>query len=403
MDKKVEKKIKDAALWAIEVYRELHQWPELGNEEYKTAERIEEKLELLGIPFKRMLNTGVVAILNEEKAQKGTIAIRADMDALLILEQTNLSHQSQKKGLMHACGHDVHMAVLLGTARILNEMKEKINGCVKFVFQPAEETTGGAYRMLTAGCLDQPKVDCIIGLHVKPELNAGSVGIHFGQVHAASDMFRIIVKGEKSHGAAPQEGVDAILAGANIISNVQGIVSRMIDPLDSAVISIGKFQGGTAGNILADEAILEGTIRSFTKGTRQKLLSGLSRMAMQTAKGLGASARVTFQPGYEALINDECVANKLEKVAQEYLGNENVYTLEKPTMGVDDFSAFLKETPGAFLFLGSGFKEKENAGIHTEHFCVDESCILTGIEIETYFVLQMLQGRTIREIKKSTQ
>ncbi|MEA4988653.1 MAG: M20 family metallopeptidase [Anaerovorax sp.] len=403
MEKKIEKQVKEASLLAAELYKELHQWPELGNQEYKTAKRIQEELEKLEIPYQTMLDTGVVGILNEEKSHKGTIAIRADMDALPISEHTGLVYASKRPGLMHACGHDVHMAVLLGTARVLAGIKEKINGCVKFIFQPAEETTGGAARMIDLGCLESPNVDCILGLHVKPELKAGKIEIPYGAVHASSDSFKMIVSGKKSHAAEPDKGVDAILAASNIICNLQAIISRMVSPLDRAVISVGKVEGGTAANVIADEVIMEGTIRTFSKETRQKIFSSLSRFAIQTAKCYGATARVIFLPGYEALINEDGIASKLEKIAKDEIGTENVSTLQEATLGVDDFASFLREVPGTFFFLGCGFSEKENQGIHSEGFCVDESCIYTGIQMETSFVLQLLQSKNIHEIRKGKQ
>ncbi|WP_324823802.1 M20 family metallopeptidase [Sinanaerobacter sp. ZZT-01] len=403
MEKKIEKQIKEASLLAVELYKELHQWPELGNEEYETAKKIKEELERIGIPYQTMLDTGVVGILNEEKAHKGTVAIRADMDALPITENTGSVYASKKPGLMHACGHDVHIAILLGTAKILAEMKEKINGCVKFLFQPAEENVGGAERMMEEGCLENPKVDCILGLHVKPELEAGKIEIPYGTVHASSDSFQMIVNGKKSHGAEPNRGIDAILVSANIISNLQGIVSRIISPMENAIITVGTIEGGTAENVIADEVKMKGTIRTFSKETRQKIFTSLSRFAVQTAKCYGASARVIYQPGYAALVNEDGITSKLEKIAKNELGEEKVSVLREATLGVDDFSAFLKDTPGAFFFLGCGFPGKENCGIHSEAFLVNEACIYTGIEIETSMVLQLLQPKKINEIRKGRE
>jgi amidohydrolase len=385
----LEASIKEAARRAAVIRKDLHRWPELGNEEFRTAERIRSELDQLGIRHKRFLATGVVGILKEEAGNR-TVALRADMDALPIRETAILPFASERKGLMHACGHDVHMAVLLGTAMVLGKNKEMINGNVKLIFQPAEETTGGAARMIRKGCLE-PKTDYIIGLHVKPDLPAGTIGIRFGKVHASSDTFRIIVLGKNSHGASPEAGIDAIAAAAQIVSGIQSIVSRNVSPLDPAVITVGKIHGGKALNLIADEVVLDGTIRALDHASRGFLKDRIRDFARCTAKAYGAKAEVRFQKGYPVLVNDNLVVESIREALICTDGIEKVVELKEATMGVEDFAFFLERVPGAFFFLGSGYRGRENEGIHTGGFEVDEKCIAVGIRAEVMSVLKLLE------------
>lgn len=389
----ISKAVKEAEKWAIGIRQDLHHWPELGNEEVRTTERVKTELEKLGLEIEQMLPTGIVAILHGNGNKTGSrkvIAIRADMDALPIQEEVCLAFQSERKGIMHACGHDVHVAVLLGTARVLSKIKDEFNGSVKLIFQPAEETTGGADRMIKKGCLDHPKVDYILGLHVKPELPAGTIGIKYGKVHASSDMFQIDVKGKSSHGAFPELGTDAIVAASQIISNAQSIVSRDISPLNSAVITFGSVHSGSAMNIISDHAVLKGTIRALDISSRELLKSRLRDVAKFTAKAAGATAAVRYKKGYNALINDNFVVDMIRNAAISETTIEKVVELKEPTMGVEDFAFFLEKVPGAFFFLGSGFRGRENSGIHTGTFEVNEKCIRTGIMMEVISVLKLM-------------
>lgn len=379
----------EAEKWAISLRQDFHRWPELGNEEYRTSERIKTELKHLNIEVKQILPTGLVGIVKGDQGKK-TVAIRADMDALPIQEMVSLPFTSERKGIMHACGHDVHMAVLLGTAMVLSKIKDEINGTVKFIFQPAEETTGGAKRMIEKGCLD-PKTDFILGLHVKPDLPAGVIGMKYGKVHASSDMFRIAVRGRTCHGAYPDLGIDSVTAAAQIVTGAQSIVSRNISPLNSAVITFGRIHGGTAVNLLADSVILEGTIRALDTCSRELLKSRLKEMAQWTAKAYGAKADVKFIKGYPALMNDNLIVETVKNLAICGTGIDKVVELKEPTMGVEDFSYYLEKVPGAFFFLGSGYKGRENEGIHSDEFEVDEKCIGIGIQLEVMSVLKLLE------------
>jgi amidohydrolase len=381
--------IKEAGKWAISLRQDFHRWPELGNEEYRTADRIQSELSLLGIEYERMISTGIIGVMNKNQEKK-TVALRADMDALPMQETVSLPYSSERKGIMHACGHDVHMAVLLGTARVLSKIKDDINGGIKFIFQPAEETTGGAKRMIKRGCLE-PKTDFILGLHVKPDLPAGTIGIKFGKVHASSDMFQITVKGKNSHGAYPEQGIDSIAAASQIVTGVQSIVARNISPLNSGVISIGCIHGGTAINLIADSVILEGTIRALDQSSRELLRSRLKEMVQWTARAYGARAEVKFKKGYPVLMNDNLVVEAVKNVAICETAIEKVVELKEPTMGVEDFAYYLEKVPGAFFFLGSGYKGRENEGIHSGGFHVDEKCIRVGIQLEVMSVLKLLE------------
>ena len=346
----IDELVKEAGKNAAELRRDFHRWPELGNEEYRTAERILSELAGLDIETERILPTGIVGSLKKRDGKK-TVALRADMDALPVTETVILPFASERKGIMHACGHDVHMAVLLGTAMVLSKIKNEIDGNVKFIFQPAEETTGGAMRMIKKGCLE-PKTDFILGLHVKPDLPAGTIGIKYGKVHASSDMFRITVKGKHSHGAYPEMGIDSVAAAAQIVTGVQSIVARNISPLNSAVITIGSIHGGTAVNLIADIVVLEGTIRALDHSGRELLKSRLKEMVQYTAQAYGAKAEIKFIKGYPVLKNDNLVVEMIKDAAICETAVEKVVELKEPTMGVEDFAYYLEKVPGAFLFPG---------------------------------------------------
>jgi amidohydrolase len=361
--------VEEATPWAISLRREFHRWPELGNEEYRTIQRIKTELNSMGIPTKQLIKTGLVGMIEgetkdkvgsepsakEQDRRRRVIALRADIDALPIQEKVRLPFSSERDNHMHACGHDVHAAVLLGTARVLSKFKNNIDGTIKFIFQPAEETTGGAERMVVAGCLKEPEVDSVFGFHVKPELMAGKVGIQYGRVHASSDMFRVRVKGMATHCAYPDRGVDALVTACQIVNSLQAIISRAVNPLDPAVISVGSLHSGNAVNIIADEAMLEGTIRTFDSNTREYLRNRVKEVVEYTAKAAGGSAEVEFYPGYDALINDDQKVDYVKSIAINSLGSDNVVEIKHPSMGVEDFTYYLKKTPGAFFFVGSGF------------------------------------------------
>jgi amidohydrolase len=383
--KKVEKEV-------IELRRKIHMYPELGFEETKTSEIVYDYLKNLGIEVKRIAKTGVVGTLKGNGSK--TIAIRADMDALPIQEENDVEYASQIPGRMHACGHDVHTAILLGTAKLLENMRDKLKGNVKFIFQPAEETTGGALPMIEEGVLENPKVDAIIGLHVDPELQVGQIGITYGKAYASSDMFDIIVKGKSSHGAEPHKSVDAIVIAANIVNILQTVVSRKANPLSPMVLTIGTIEGGYARNIIADKVRMSGIIRMMEEEKRDEIAKTVERICHNTAKTMGGEVEFKRTRGYPCLVNHKGMTDLVKETALTLLGEDNVVEV-LPTMGVEDFAYFLQKVPGCFYKLGCGNKEKGiNKPIHSNQFNVDEGCIKIGVALHLSIVLNYLNSNS---------
>ncbi|AGB19759.1 M20 metallopeptidase family protein [Thermoanaerobacterium thermosaccharolyticum] len=373
----------------IEIRRRIHREPELGFEETKTSELIKKYLEKLDIETKVIAKTGIVGTLkgNGEK----TIAIRADIDALPIQEENDVPYSSLVPGKMHACGHDVHTAITLGAAKLLSQKKDKLMGNVKFIFQPAEETTGGAKPMLEAGAFENPKVDAIIGLHVDPDLQVGQIGYTYGKAYASSDMFDINVIGRSSHGAEPHKSVDPIVISANIINMIQTVVSRESNPLEPLVITIGSIEGGYARNIVAGKVHMSGIIRMLNEENRDMIVAKVENIAKKTAELMGGKAEFTRIEGYPCLINDSRMINILRLSALGIVGEENIKNV-LPTLGVEDFAYYLKKVPGCFYKLGCGNKELGiDKPIHNNMFDVDENCIAYGIAVHVSTVLNFLK------------
>lgn len=391
----IDKKLKKYRDKMISARRHIHQYPEVGDEEYETTDYIENMLKELNINTKRLLDTGVLGILEPESADYTgkCVAIRADIDALPICETTDLPFRSKNEGVMHACGHDMHAAAVLCAAMILSdpEVKSILKAPIKFIFQPAEETDGGAERMIKAGCLKSPDVSHVIGCHVDPELMSGTIGVKYGYTHASSDMFDITVRGVKSHGAYPDQGVDAIVAAAQIVNGVQSIVSRNIEATEPCVITIGKFHAGTAGNIICDEAKLSGTMRTASEQARQTAMKRLEKTAEGIAAAMGASADVNFRPGYIAQHNDDSVTDILIDIAKTLIGAENIIMKTKPSMGVEDFAFYSREVPSVFFFAGTGFEGRTNYGIHHEKFEADESALDVMVKLEVLTALSLTE------------
>lgn len=385
-------KVSEIEPWLIEIRREFHRHPELGMAEYWTSRKIAELLEEMGIPHRTgIANTGIVGIIESGKPGK-TIGLRADMDALPIREETGLSYASVIDGQMHACGHDAHMTILLGAARILNSLKTELAGNIKLFFQPAEETDGGAKPMIDAGCMDDPKVDHVLGLHVTPYAEAGQILIRPGKICASSDGFTITIRGKSAHGAYPEEGTDAIVIAAQVITALQTIVSRNLSPLDAGVVTIGTINGGLKENIIADQVRLYGTIRTLDQETRISIQKQIRNIVSGVASGMGGEGLVEFQPGYPPVINDGHVVKIIENNAIALLGKENVLFKERPSMGVEDFSYFCQAVPSAFYYLGCA---NRNKGIvapgHSSKFQIDESCLKTGVLLQVVNALSLLR------------
>ncbi|AEF16764.1 MULTISPECIES: M20 metallopeptidase family protein [Thermoanaerobacterium] len=382
----------------VDIRRKIHREPELGFEETKTSELIKKYLGSLGIETKTIAKTGVVGTIygNGQK----TIAIRADIDALPIQEENDLPYASAVPGKMHACGHDVHTAIALGAAKLISKMKDKLDGNVKFIFQPAEETTGGAKPMLDAGVFDDPKVDAIIGLHVDPDLNVGQIGYTYGKAYASSDMFDINVIGKSSHGAEPHKSVDPIAISANIINMIQTVVSRESNPLEPLVITIGSIEGGYARNVIASKVRMSGIIRMLNEENRDKITKRVESIAKNTAEAMGGKAEFNRVEGYPCLINDSNMIDIMKRSAASIVGDSNVISV-LPTLGVEDFAYYLKEVPGCFYKLGCGNKEKGiDKPIHNNMFDVDENCIPYGIAIHVLTAINYLQNDSKDAVKQ---
>ena len=363
----------------IIIRRAIHQYPELGNREFRTAVLIEKTLKGLGIKIKRIAKTGVVGILEGSKRPgKGkVIAFRADMDALPIEEKTNKPYASRRKGIMHACGHDANTAMVLGSAMILSREKKNFTGTVKFIFQPNEESSGGAKEMIRAGVLRKPSPDAIIGIHVNPWLKSGLLGLKRGAMMAAVDKFTIEVFGEGGHGAYPNFAKDSIVIMSQIINALQTIVSRELSPLEPAVVSVGSIKGGEAFNIIADKVTAVGTVRTLNNGLRRMIRSKIEKKAKNIASMNDAKCRVAYEKLGGALVNSNWVVELCRKAGECVLGKKGVAFLDKPSMGGEDFAEYLAFVPGCFIYLGT--KKGTNAfPWHHERFDVDETALPKG-------------------------
>ena len=364
----------------VKLRRELHQYPELAFNEFKTSERIARELKKLGINFKKgIAKTGVVGVLNGNRKGK-TLALRADMDALPVLEQTNFPYKSKNKGIMHACGHDVHMACLIGAAKILTRLKEELPGKVKFIFQPSEEVhPGGAKPMIEAGVLKNPDVSGIFALHCDPAIPIGKIGVREGPTMAQAEDFDITIIGRGGHGARPHDGVDAIVVAAQVIQALQTIVSRKINPLEPVVVSIGKMEGGSARNIICDKVILKGTARTLNKEIAKKIPVFLKEVISGITKGAGASFELNYYGGYPILINHPKATDLARRSIAKLFGKEAIFELKRPMMGGEDFAYYLQKIPGSFLRLGIRNPKKDAIyPWHHPKFTVDEDAIKIG-------------------------
>jgi len=334
--------------------------------------------------------TGVVAVLNGAESGK-TVLVRADMDALPITERNDVEYASRTPGVMHACGHDGHTAIMVGVAEALSRHRKDLRGTVKFVFQPSEEVPpGGAAKMIEEGVLDDPRVDAAIALHLCNDLPLGKVGIRPGLLMASADRFEITVKGTSAHGAMPQKAVDSIVVAAQVISSLQTILSREIAPLKVAVISLGTIAGGTAFNVIADKVRMSGTVRTLDPELRQTMPERMERII----RGVTAAMRAEYEFNYElcfpSIVNDEALAQLVREAACSVVGAENVLSVEQ-TMLSEDMSFFLQKVPGCYFFLGSANKAKGlDEPNHTPYFDFDEGALIIGVEIVVRAVLRYL-------------
>lgn len=362
----------------IEWRRDFHQHPELSFEEKRTSKIVADFLKICGLQVKENVNGyGVVADLIG--AEKGpTIALRADMDALPIQEETGLPFASEVPGVMHACGHDGHTAILMGAVKLLTSQKDKLKGNVRFIFQPAEELNpGGAWGMIQEGALQG--VEAVFGLHLWSELPSGTFQTCNGPMMAATDRFTIEIEGKGGHGGMPHKAIDSIVIASHLVMSAQHIISRNINPLESGVITFGELKSGTAFNIIANKAVLEGTARSFTPEVRETLQRDLQSLTDGLAKIYGATININYQRGYPAVVNHDREVDFMVDVAREVFGVENTRTM-KPNMVGEDFSYYLKEIPGAFCFVGAGDPDQPLYPHHHPRFQIDESVLPLAAE-----------------------
>ena len=365
----------------IEVRRLIHQNPELAHEEFSTTALIVKHLEDLNFEINRNYSsTGVCGLLRGAKPGP-TLLLRADIDALPLLEENQLPYRSLVEGKMHACGHDVHTAILLGAAKVLSHFKGNLSGNIKFLFQPAEEESpdGGAKEMVERGILENPKVDRAMALHIWP-LPLGTVGLKKGTMMAQSDRIFIQIKGKSSHASQPHEGFDAILTASHIITSIQSIISRNIDPMDSAVITIGTIHGGNRYNVLCDKVDLEGTVRIFDLSLQEVLPKRIREVCENVAAAFNCSCDVKYVPGYKMVVNHDEFTSGVIQSFKSALGDENVIIASRPAPGGEDFSAISERVPSTFYWLGMKSNlNKDNCVLHNPNLIVDESCIKTGI------------------------
>ncbi len=388
----------------IELRRHFHQNPELSNREFKTSDKIAEVLTELGIEFKRNIaKTGIVGIIKGEKPGK-VVALRADIDGLPVVERNNLSFKSTKKttflgknvGVMHACGHDTHIAILLGVAEMLSKHKDKINGTVKLIFQPAEEGApkgeeGGAQLMVKEGVLKNPNVDAIFGLHINSGTPVGRINYRKGGIMAASQSFKIDIKGKQSHGSRPWTGIDPIMISAKIIDGLQTIVSREAElTKEAAVITVGKIDAGVRSNIIPESASMIGTIRTLDYDMQAHINKRMKEMVPAIAKAYKAEATIEIARGYPITFNNHKLVDQMLPTLQRVAGKDNVKNINAVT-GAEDFSFFAKEIPGFYFFLGGMTPGNKNPfPHHTPDFQIDESGMLLGVKVMTNIVFDYL-------------
>ncbi|MCM1543981.1 MAG: M20 family metallopeptidase [Ruminococcus sp.] len=370
---------------AVAIRRHLHENPEIGNKEHKTTAYIKSLLEKWNIEVFQPLETGVIGILSCGEGE--VIALRADIDALPVAEETDLPFASKTNGMMHACGHDIHTASLLAAAKVLSTHRNELHGTVKFIFQPDEEGNGGAKRLIDAGVLENPTVNKVFGIHIRPELPAGTVAVKYGKSYAASDVFTIIVKGKSCHGAEPHMGKNALTAASRIALALEGITARNISPTDSAVVSVCTFESGTACNIIPDVAILTGIIRTLGTEARQMMQQQLILTAEETAKATGCEAQIKIHESYPGVVNHNDDVVFVESCANQLFGSDNVTVLDEPTMTTEDFGYYIENNDGSFYHIGAGAEFP----LHNGKMNPNEECIRTAVAMHIKTVAELLR------------
>ncbi len=375
----------------VAVRRHIHAHPELAFEEHHTADFIASKLTQYGIPFERnVAKTGIVGFIEGKKKDK-VIALRADMDALPILELNDVAYKSKNKGVMHACGHDAHSAMLLLAARILNDIREDLNGSIKLIFQPSEEALpGGAKAMIEAGVLENPHVKHVIGQHVMPTMGAGHVGFRSGMYMASTDELHLTVIGKGGHGATPDLNIDPVLIASHIVVAMQQLVSRFAKPTVPTVVSFGRFIAEGQTNIIPDQVQLSGILRTFDEEWRAKAHVKITELAQNMAISMGGKCEVRIEPGYPFVVNDPILTNNLSLYAKEYLGVRRVEEMDM-RMTSEDFAYYGHQVPSSFFRIGTRTRGKDVTNLHTAQFDIDEDALYHGIGTFAYLAYRTLE------------
>lgn len=376
------------------LYRIMHQNPELGRQEWETAALVERSLAAMGVETTRVAETGVVGLLRGDGGGR-TIALRSELDALPIGEESGLPWSSRRTGVMHACGHDFHAAALLGAAHILSAHRGAFCGNVKFFFQPDEEGEGGAERMIRAGCMEHPEVDAVFAIHCDSGRPVGQAEAVAGRISAASNPFRITLHGRGSHGAKPHEGDDVIVAGAQILQAIQTLVSRRTPPTEPVVITVGTFHSGTAGNVLPTKARLTGIIRTLGGEMRQRVTEQFRTLTERTAHAMGVHAEVELEESYPGVVNDPCLTRLVQQSAAALLGQAQVITDAPPSMGTDDFGYFSGAAAGCYCRLGTSDPSWQvRYPNHTPRFRISEDALPLAAALHARVALDFLGDGT---------
>lgn len=381
-------------LWAESkrIRHTIHANPELSFQEYETSKFIAAELTKLNIPFTQgMAGTGIVAVIEGKNPSKKCLAIRSELDALPITEINDAPYKSKNEGIMHACGHDVHTAALLGVANVMNDLRNEWEGTLKLIFQPGEEMhPGGGSMMIAEGVLENPKVNAILALHVYPTLPAGVVGFRSGQYMASTDEIHIVIEGKGGHAALPHQTIDPIAISAQIIVALQQVISRRSNPVSPSVLSFGKIAGGTVNNVIPDKVEIAGTLRTMDENWRAEAHQLIRTIVTNTAEAFGAKATVDIPKGYPSLFNDEKLTEQVRGFAKDFLGEENVRELSL-RMTADDFAFYSQAIPGCYFRLGTSTNnEKHTASVHNAHFDIDENALKTGVGTMSYAAFSYL-------------
>lgn len=377
----------------VRLRRHLHENPELSFCEFETAKYIATELRAIGIePIEGIAGTGLLALIKGNNPEKRTLALRADIDALPIVEQNNISYKSKNEGVMHACGHDVHTASLLGAAKILNSLKNEFEGTIKLIFQPAEEKApGGASVMIAEGVLENPQVDAIIGQHVAPNIPVGKIGFREGMYMASTDEIYMKIIGKGGHGAAPHQAIDPIVVASHIIVALQQIISRNRNPAFPSVLTFGKFIAEGATNIIPNEVYIEGTFRCMDEDWRAEGLEKMQKMAEGMAEAMGAKCEFWLVNGYPFLQNDPDLTKEMRAFATDYVGSENIVNLDL-WMGGEDFAYYSQKVSACFYRLGTRNEELGIiSGVHTSTFNIDEKALEIGPGLMAYMAIKNLE------------